>query len=150
WPAANKIRRDHPISKIDIFTGWIVDGITVTYDLADGTQKAVQHGSKTVTATVTLNAHYLLFADTEVIADVSGMAGYHNYYKKALVCTISFNILDTKTGIMRVAGPYGNSDKANAGQPYHFSGPFVFAGFADNAAEHGMSPNFLRHSREYS
>lgn len=103
------------------------------------------------------------------------MAGYHNYYKKALVCTISFNILDTKTGIMRVAGvgpppcslfqdklltgillrdaspqPYGNSDKANAGQPYHFSGPFAFAGFADNAAEHGMSPNFLRHSRECS
>lgn len=50
------------------------------------------------------DAHCLFFAETEVIAGVSGKAGYHSYYKKSFICSISFNVLDTSKGTMRVAG----------------------------------------------
>jgi hypothetical protein len=41
WPKTQAIRR---ISHIEVYSGWIVDSVRITYDMVAGGTKTVQHG----------------------------------------------------------------------------------------------------------
>lgn len=109
------------IKQISVFSGWVVDGISVTYCLADGTDKIVRHGMYPCPP----NEHVIKIEANEVLQSASGKAGYHSYYKTALVNQITFVVKNTATGATRTAGPFGNSDHTNQGNDFQFIGPIV-------------------------
>ncbi|EPQ53680.1 lectin [Gloeophyllum trabeum ATCC 11539] len=128
WPAMQKIDMAHPIRQIDIFSGWIVDGVTVTYQLQGGSTAKGAHGTSSTRSTVKLS-------DKETLLAVVGRAGNHSYYKRSVVHQLTFVILDTSNGKVRQEGPFGNEDASNQGEVFHVSGPIALAGYAKNGTD---------------
>ncbi|KAF5347826.1 hypothetical protein D9757_014315 [Collybiopsis confluens] len=94
------LNMDHPIEEIRLRHGWVVDGFEVKYRLASGLTHTIVHGS-----TPGLNPSKTIFvAENEVVFSVTGRAGWHKFYNRALVHKISFVILDKTTGRLRVEG----------------------------------------------
>jgi len=134
WPSQNIINTVAPILKIEIAHGWVVDSLDITYNLTGGiAPQTVRHGSPIPPrSTVTIG-------ESEVIVGVSGKAGLHPYYKRSLLNQISFIILNSTTGAIRTAGPFGNGDQGGYGTTFHASGPVAFAGYETNESQIGMS-----------
>lgn len=60
WPSGFTIDTSNPIAKIELWSGWVIDAITVTYRLADGSWKAVKHGANvTPSRVIELGRQYL-------------------------------------------------------------------------------------------
>ncbi|KZO99355.1 hypothetical protein CALVIDRAFT_595964 [Calocera viscosa TUFC12733] len=99
------------IRSISLYEGWLVDSLEVTYVLKDGSTKTANHlGSSKANVTIS-------FSPTELLVGVTGKTGLPGYYENLpYLNSVSFVILDTETGKVRVAGPYGVGGPATA---YH-------------------------------
>ncbi|KAI0643980.1 hypothetical protein C8Q79DRAFT_973775 [Trametes meyenii] len=118
----------HPIQQITVSSGWIVDGFSVTYQLADGTTAVLDHGSQFPAATIVkLNAN-------EKLVGVFGRAGPQSYYHRELINSIGFVIFDTSTTATRIVGPFGNTNHSNQGTTFYHSDVLAFGGFAQPGA----------------
>ncbi|KAM5536421.1 hypothetical protein V8D89_009857 [Ganoderma adspersum] len=121
----------HPIHQIDVSSGWIVDGLSITYQLEGGKTTAMQHGSafKPPKGVVSFGAN-------EVLAAVYGREGYMPYYKRNMVTAISFVVFDTNTEKSRTVGPFGTS---GAGNEFWVSDVLALGSFAQKTATVGLS-----------
>ncbi|PSS36975.1 hypothetical protein PHLCEN_2v1191 [Hermanssonia centrifuga] len=122
WPGQLNLNLNHPISQVSVAAGWEIDGIGITYNLANGSQVSFVHGSNPNTA-VNLGA-------TEYIQSIIGRAGYQTYYKASLVNQLTFVIVDNSTLAVRTAGPFGNGDESNNGSPFTVSNPIALSGYS--------------------
>ncbi|KAH9913697.1 uncharacterized protein BXZ73DRAFT_106876 [Epithele typhae] len=116
----------HPIKNIDISCGWIVDGVTITYQVAGtGGSSVLSHGSvfSPPSSSVAIGA-------TEIVAAVFGRAGYQTYYEREMINNVGFVIFDTDKATTRIAGPFGNGDNSNQGAPFYASDVLAFGSFA--------------------
>ncbi|KZT57491.1 hypothetical protein CALCODRAFT_483162 [Calocera cornea HHB12733] len=99
------------IKSIHLYEGWLVDGISITYHLQNGSTKTANHLG-TAKANVTID-----FKSSDVLVGVSGRTGLNGYYhEKPYLNSLSFTIFDHATGKVRVEGPYGVAGPATA---YH-------------------------------
>ncbi|GJJ07936.1 hypothetical protein Clacol_002143 [Clathrus columnatus] len=134
WPGISPLDVKHPITVIEVRHGWVVDALNITYKLKDGTTKQIKHGAESGG-----NSTVIQLSEDEVLADISGKAGYHSYYKKALVCQLSLVIFNEKTSTFRTVGPLGNGDNTNQGAVFHDAGTLAFAGYETSGAQTGIS-----------
>lgn len=134
WPAQVAILADRPIAQIDIRSGWIVDNITITYNLANGTKSSpiVHGGTGGGAASIPLGQY-------EIISSIQGKAGNHSYYGRPYVCSISFTILDTQSLVTRTTSVYGNGDGANQGDPFQVAQPYALAGATYTDGQTGVA-----------
>ncbi|EJT98372.1 hypothetical protein DACRYDRAFT_24437 [Dacryopinax primogenitus] len=90
------------IHQIRLYEGWLLDGFEVTYVLENGSTRVANHlGTATPNAIVT-------FADDEVLVALTGKTTLPGYFNNdRYLNSVSFVILNTKTGGVRVAGPFG-------------------------------------------
>ncbi|KIK69395.1 hypothetical protein GYMLUDRAFT_152582 [Collybiopsis luxurians FD-317 M1] len=128
WPAYNPdgpiINFSHPITQIEVRSGWIIDALNVTYSLTNGKTTTVKHGSQTGGT-----SHIVTLGENEIIVATYGWAGYYEYYQTSLLIQISFNIFDTKACTMRTEGPFGADAGVAQGTVFQVSDPLAFAGF---------------------
>ncbi|KAI9062537.1 hypothetical protein FKP32DRAFT_1604047 [Trametes sanguinea] len=131
----------HPIQKIVISCGWVVDGFAVTYQLTNGSSTTIKHGSQFSGNPKTVD---VTFNKNERLVGVFGRAGYQTFYKRDMINNINFVIFDTAAGTTRVAGPYGNVNKSNEGAPFYVSDVLAFGSFARaNAPDIGLCGLFF-------
>ncbi|OSD04754.1 hypothetical protein PYCCODRAFT_1465720 [Trametes coccinea BRFM310] len=124
-PKKGQLDLKHPIQKIVISCGWVVDGFAVTYQLADGSSTTKAHGSQFPKA-----SDVVTFNQNERLVGVFGRAGPQSYYHRNMVNNIGFVIFDTETGTTRTAGPYGNGNRSNQGAPFYVSDVLAFGSIA--------------------
>ncbi|KAI0635434.1 hypothetical protein C8Q77DRAFT_1156721 [Trametes polyzona] len=124
----NQLDLHHPIKRITVSHGWVVDGISVTYQLVGGGVSTFDHGSQFPHASV------IDFDANEVLVGVFGRAGPQAYYKRDLVNNIGFVIYDTAKASTRIVGPFGNGNNSNEGKAFYVSDVIAFGGFAKEAA----------------
>ncbi|OJT13123.1 hypothetical protein TRAPUB_10327 [Trametes pubescens] len=128
---------NRPIKRIAVSNGWIVDGIAITYNLANGKNETLHHGSQFK------NADIIDFDPNEILATVFGRAGRQSFYEREMVNNIGFVIFDTVKGTTRTVGPYGNVNGATEGKPFLCSDVIAFGGFAENTDTLGLSGLFF-------
>ncbi|EIW56064.1 uncharacterized protein TRAVEDRAFT_129128, partial [Trametes versicolor FP-101664 SS1] len=116
-----------PIKRITVSCGWIIDGISITYNLSDGKTATLEHGSQFGSAATAID-----FNADEVLASVLGRAGRQSYYQREMVNNIGFVIFDTAKGTTRTVGPFGNGNRATEGTPFICSDVVAFGGFAES------------------
>ncbi|KAJ7069154.1 hypothetical protein C8F01DRAFT_1226607, partial [Mycena amicta] len=107
-----------------------VDGIQITYGPSshDGVQTVVAHGTTDKCTDANLKKSVFTIADAETIASIS-ITMDKTQPSGLRVTSISFSILNTKTGITRTAGPYGGSTSTVF--TVNVTGKFIaLAGFA--------------------
>ncbi|KAH9846899.1 hypothetical protein C2E23DRAFT_540146 [Lenzites betulinus] len=128
---------NRPIKQMKISSGWVIDGFSVTYNLAGGTTTTLTHGSQfPQAATIDFNAN-------EVLVAVYGRAGSQTYYGREFVSQVYFDIFNTSTATTRTAGPFGNGNGANEGNTFYCSDVMAFGGFAENKDTLGLSGLFF-------
>ncbi|KAI8973077.1 hypothetical protein BD414DRAFT_539980 [Trametes punicea] len=115
----------HPISQINVSCGLVVDGISVTYQLSDGTSTTMTHGSPDFP-----NVHIIKLNHNERLAGVFGRAGPHSFFHRQMVNTLSFVIHDSVKGTARIDGPHGNPDGQDEGSSFYVSDVLAFGSFA--------------------
>ncbi|KAJ6482644.1 lectin [Mycena sanguinolenta] len=126
----------HPIKQMDIYGGWVVDAISTTYRLSDGTTKVIKRGSNQSAD----NLQSVVLNDNEIISQICGFAGPYQYYNQSLLIQVQLVIFDTKTGAVRVAGPFGGTGGLASGQLFSVSNPMALAGFETaGSAQTGIS-----------
>ncbi|KAI0329341.1 hypothetical protein GY45DRAFT_1325122 [Cubamyces sp. BRFM 1775] len=123
-PDKAQLDANHSIQQITVSSGWIVDGFSVTYQLANGGSTTINHGSQFAAAAV------IKFNGNERLVGVFGRAGNQSYYKRALVNSISFVIFDSAKCTTRTVGPFGNGNMSNEGTPFYSSDILAFGGFS--------------------
>ncbi|KAF8748775.1 hypothetical protein RHS01_10589 [Rhizoctonia solani] len=109
-----------PIKSIEVWSGQVVDGLLVTYNLADGSTKDVMHGAGGGGKTK------ISLSPTERIVEVNGIYGIH----------------DSATGFYRHTASFGIPSQRDFVQETRkdlcVRGPLVgFAGVANNSANQG-------------
>ncbi|KAJ2915203.1 hypothetical protein MD484_g5209, partial [Candolleomyces efflorescens] len=132
FPASMTINASHPLSKITLMHGGVVDGIEIEYAMDDGQTTKVSHGTSTEASNPGLNKSTVTLADRENIVAISGIHGSCQYGIR--VSQLSFAIYDSGSGQMRIAGPFGGAE-TDSPQRFHVTanGTFVaFGGFAVN------------------
>ncbi|PIL32642.1 hypothetical protein GSI_05346 [Ganoderma sinense ZZ0214-1] len=134
--ANNTLNSTYPIHQISVSSGWIVDGISVSYNLQGGEPETaiVSHGSvfNPPNGVVTFGAN-------EVLAAVYGREGYHTTYKRDMITNIAFVVFNTNTEQYRTAGPFGNGDGSNQGQPFWTSDVLALGSFGQSTPSLGLS-----------
>ncbi|KAJ7232745.1 lectin [Mycena rebaudengoi] len=115
----------HPIKQMDFYGGWVVDSISTTYRLSNGTTKVIKRGSNQSAD----NLQSVVLKDNEIISQISGFAGPYDYYNQSLLIQVQLVIFDTQTGAIRVAGPFGGSGGLASGKLFSVSNPMALAGF---------------------
>ncbi|KAJ7808588.1 hypothetical protein B0H14DRAFT_3761458 [Mycena olivaceomarginata] len=126
----------HPIKQIDIYGGWVVDAISTTYRLSDGSTKVIKRGSNQSAD----NLHSVVLKDNEIISQICGFAGPYQYYNQSLLIQVQLVIFDTQTGAIGVAGPFGGTGGLASGKLFSVSKPMALAGFETaGSAQTGIS-----------
>ncbi|KAJ6481061.1 hypothetical protein C8R45DRAFT_1215904 [Mycena sanguinolenta] len=115
----------HPIKQIDICGGWVIDTITTTYRMTDGSLKTIHRGSPVGTPNLTS----VKLNDNEIISQICGFAGNYSYYNQSLVIQLTLVITDTSNGNVRVVGPLGAKNGLADGKFFSVSNPLALAGF---------------------
>jgi len=131
----------HPINRIEVSHGWIVDGLKIYYQRLllggespkDSLVTVCQHGTEKRDASV------IDLKSTEIIKSVFGRAGYQKHYQRDMINSIGFVIFDDRTCTTRVAGPFGNENGSSDGEPFHVANIVAFGGYARPAAECGLA-----------
>ncbi|KAJ2915215.1 hypothetical protein MD484_g5210, partial [Candolleomyces efflorescens] len=132
FPASMTINASHPLSSITVMHGGVVDGIEVEYARDDDQTTKVSHGTSSASTDPNLKKSTVTLGDKENIVAVSGVHGSSQFGVR--VAQLSFAIYDNGSGLMRIAGPFGNGE-ADSPQRFHVTanGTFVaFGGFAVN------------------
>ncbi|KAJ6568831.1 hypothetical protein B0H19DRAFT_937791, partial [Mycena capillaripes] len=127
----------HPIKQIDIYGGWVIDAMSITYRLSDGSTKVIKRGSNQANMQGNLNS--VVLKDNEIISQICGFAGPYQYYNQSLLIQVQLVIYDTQTGAVRVAGPFGGGNGLASGQPFSVSNPMALAGFETAGSAQSMS-----------
>ncbi|KAB5587909.1 hypothetical protein CTheo_8649 [Ceratobasidium theobromae] len=124
----------HPIVSVAIASGWVIDGIQVTYRLRNGQTQTVSHGSiRSSGNTLTLN-------DNEYISEVNGKSGVADNREPWMgdcVQQLSIVVRNSVTGAQRTFGPFGTARglAESATTRISWSGRLLaFAGRADDSA----------------
>ncbi|KAI0710573.1 hypothetical protein C8Q76DRAFT_67615 [Earliella scabrosa] len=134
----NTLDKVHPIQRITISSGWVVDGISVTYQLDNGNNVTLHHGSQWKNPTAEIR-----FGPNEILVGVFGRAGMQRFYKREMVNQIGFVICDLGTCEIRKVGPYGNANNSNDGTVFYTSDVLAFGGFAEHTDHLGLSGLFF-------
>ncbi|KAF7370072.1 Lectin [Mycena sanguinolenta] len=119
------INPQHPITQMDICGGWVIDTITTTYQMSDGSTKTIHRGSPVSNSNLTsvkLNGN-------EIITQICGFAGNYSYYNQSLLIQLTLVITDTSNGNVRVVGPLGAKNGLADGKFFSVSNPLALAGF---------------------
>ncbi|THG98107.1 hypothetical protein EW026_g4019 [Hermanssonia centrifuga] len=126
----------------DVFTFVIpmVDGIQITYQLANGGTTTLNHGGQSSSAQI------IKLSDDESLVGVFGRAGPQTYYKRDMINNIGFVFFNDKTDTVRTVGPFGNSNNSNEGTSFYSSNVFAFGGFAVSENALGLSGLFFYRS----
>ncbi|KAJ2932516.1 hypothetical protein H1R20_g4607, partial [Candolleomyces eurysporus] len=134
FPASLTIHVNRPLKYITIMHGGVIDGIEVEYDKHDGQTTKFSHGTSSRSSSDPgVKKSTITIGDKENIIAVSGLHGSSRWGVRIL--QLSFAICDTRTGNMRVAGPYGSGQSDSTPHPFHVTanGSFVaLGGFAVN------------------
>ncbi|RXW12890.1 hypothetical protein EST38_g12964 [Candolleomyces aberdarensis] len=127
-PANVTINVDKPITSITVMHGYVVDGIEITYSESDSaaTTTTVSHGTSSECTDLNLKKSHIYFGDTENIIAVSGLQGVSEWGLRIL--QLSFVIYDSKTGGVRVEGPFGGG-VGDSVQPFRFTANGILIGF---------------------
>ncbi|GAB1528349.1 hypothetical protein RhiTH_011543 [Rhizoctonia solani] len=131
--AANDLNALHAINKIEFNSGWVVDGIRVTYSTELGLERVKVHG--------TFNeAHVrdkvVTIAADEYISAAMGLHGHPNgrYDYGDCIQKIRFRITNSKTGSERHTEYFGAAEQLQNPQEFKWEGRLSsFAGIADNS-----------------
>ncbi|KAB5589616.1 hypothetical protein CTheo_6933 [Ceratobasidium theobromae] len=124
----------HPIVNVTITSGWVIDGITVTYRLRNGQTQTIGHGTtRTSSDTLTLN-------ENEYISAVNGKSGSANNGEPWMgdcVQQLTLVVRNSVTGAQRTYGPFGTAKglSGSATTWISWSGQLLaFAGRANDSA----------------
>ncbi|KAF8626609.1 hypothetical protein AX17_006527 [Amanita inopinata Kibby_2008] len=129
------INISHPIARIEVSSGWVVDGIAITYRLDAGSTVRIAHGSD-----FGIYANVIDLTATEIVMAVYGRAGYNSCYRRSMINQISFAIFDTELLSIRTVGPFGDPDNIEEGKPFYTTSPVALSGYAvDGAKTLGLS-----------
>ncbi|KAJ2932515.1 hypothetical protein H1R20_g4606, partial [Candolleomyces eurysporus] len=104
FPASVTIDVTRPLKYITIMV--TIDGIELEYATNDAETTKFSHGTSHRNTDPYVIRSTLTLGDKENIVAVSGLHG--SSYWGVRVLQLSFAICDTRTGRMRVAGPYGS------------------------------------------
>ncbi|KAI0748921.1 hypothetical protein C8Q74DRAFT_1212442 [Fomes fomentarius] len=134
--------KQHPIQSIYISSGWVVDGIAVKYQLKNGENTTLHHGSQFADRKEVKLQH------NEILVGVFGSAGRQGCFgQREFVSKIGFVICDLNTGDIRIAGPYGPPKDAknfwDHGEAFYVSDVLAFGGFAEHTSNLGLSGLFF-------
>ncbi|KZT10239.1 uncharacterized protein LAESUDRAFT_809946 [Laetiporus sulphureus 93-53] len=121
---------NHPITRIELSAGWVLDGLKIHYKLKHPNLRniTVTHGEFAESAD---NRATINLQDSEIILAIYGRAGYQNFYKQKLINSINFIIFDQQTSSFRVSDTFGNKPgclNENNGSTFHVSNVMAFAG----------------------
>ncbi|KAF8321384.1 uncharacterized protein EI90DRAFT_2506701 [Cantharellus anzutake] len=125
---------DRPISDLTLYHGRVIEGLTVTYNLRDGTTRTSIHG--TPNRDHLNNFTYLELSDKEIVNSITGKVGVRGSSEKSSIVRLAFEVRNTATGNIRFLGPFGDTRDDGQGQDFAVPGPiFAFAGrdFGDQA-----------------
>ncbi|KAJ7851823.1 hypothetical protein B0H14DRAFT_3660073 [Mycena olivaceomarginata] len=123
---------------IELMAGWVVDGITTTYRLSDGSVKVIPRG--TPLTKTSPNYKSIVLGANEIVSQICGFAGSYPYYNQSLCIQVQFVIMDTSTGAIRVVGPFGGGNGLASGTLFSVSNPMALAGFETaGSAQTGIS-----------
>ncbi|KAF8598483.1 hypothetical protein BDV93DRAFT_609831 [Ceratobasidium sp. AG-I] len=131
---ANDLKTPHSINKIEFNSGWVLDGMRVTYSTVPGLERQVVHGtfspSNVGDKVVSLGAN-------EYVSKAEGVHGRPNgqYDYGDCIQKIQFTIKNSETGQQRTAGPFGSAQSLKPQDAKSFSWEghlYAFAGRADN------------------
>ncbi|KAF8601205.1 hypothetical protein BDV93DRAFT_558700 [Ceratobasidium sp. AG-I] len=126
---------DRPIVKVIVTSGWVVDGIKITYRLRNGSTQTVAHGTTGYNNDVTLTLN-----DNEYISAATGKSGHAGNGEPWMgdcVQQLELRITNSVTGAQRTYGPRGTAQglSADSTTMIPWSGRLIaFAGSADNNA----------------
>ncbi|KAJ7873492.1 hypothetical protein B0H14DRAFT_3438265 [Mycena olivaceomarginata] len=128
----------YPMKQIELMAGWVVDGITTTYRLSDGSVKVIPRG--TPLTKTSPNYKSIVLSANEIVSQICGFAGSYPYYNQSLCIQVQFVIMDTSTGAIRVVGPFGGGNGLASGTLFSVSNPMALAGFETaGGAQTGIS-----------
>ncbi|KAJ2923576.1 hypothetical protein H1R20_g13515, partial [Candolleomyces eurysporus] len=130
FPAIDVTR---PLKYITIMHGGVIDGIELEYATNDAETTKFSHGTSHRNSDPYVIKSTITLGDKENIIAVSGSHGSSSWGYRVL--QLSFAIYDTRTGRMRIAGPYGRGRSDLTSHPFHVTanGAFVaLGGFAIN------------------
>ncbi|KAF7316035.1 hypothetical protein MIND_00121200 [Mycena indigotica] len=120
-----------PIKNIKIMHGGVIDGIEVKYyKSSSGGTQTVHHGTSSDCDDSSLHKSDIPIGDTESIIAISGKSGSSSWGIR--VTQLSFAIYDSKTGNLRISGPYGNSGSGTAFRVTANGNFIALGGFAIN------------------
>ncbi|RXW14808.1 hypothetical protein EST38_g11045 [Candolleomyces aberdarensis] len=131
FPANLKINARRPIKYITVIHGGVIDGIDIEYVKNDGQTTSVSHGTSSRNfSDLYMKTSTVALGDNENIIAVSGLHGPSQWGVRVL--QLSFAICDTRTGQMRVAGPFGGGESVSTATPQPFrvsaNGTFIALG----------------------
>ncbi|KAJ3557771.1 hypothetical protein NM688_g1287 [Phlebia brevispora] len=137
-PNKHTLDVNYPIREIRISSSAVIEGIEVTYSLANAVGAAtISHGSRFSEADkVCISAH-------ETLVGVFGRAGFQTEYERKLITNIGFMLFDSQLAAVRVAGPFGSLDPLCEGEAFYVSDVIAFGGFAQNDKHLGLSGLFF-------
>ncbi|GAB1527404.1 hypothetical protein RhiTH_010579 [Rhizoctonia solani] len=127
-----------PIKSIEIWSGQVVDGLLVTYNMLDGSTQDVMHGATGGTKTK------IDLSPTERIVEVNGIYGVASPTTDwgTQIQLLTFRIYDSATNFYRTTASFGIPNQHDFVQETRkdlcVRGPLVgFAGVANNSANQG-------------
>ncbi|KAJ2932514.1 hypothetical protein H1R20_g4605, partial [Candolleomyces eurysporus] len=119
FPANLKINVRQPIKYITVIHGGVIDGIEIEYVKNDGQTTSVCHGTSSRNfSDLYLKTSTVAIGDNENIIAVSGLHGSSRWGVRVL--QLSFAICGSRTGQMRVVGPFGGGESVSTATPQPF------------------------------
>ncbi|KAG8711778.1 hypothetical protein FRC08_015459 [Ceratobasidium sp. 394] len=108
------------ITKVEFNTGWVVDGMRVTYNTTNGAERVIPHGTFSV---ANVGDQFFTVGDSEYISKVEGVHGSPNgaYDYGDCIQKIQFTIKNSSTNQERVTPYYGLANNLPPGNAVPFS-----------------------------
>ncbi|KAG8771088.1 hypothetical protein FRC12_003866 [Ceratobasidium sp. 428] len=132
--AANDLHPEHSIKTIELNTGWVVDGIKITYRTKQGAERKCTHGTFPPSGIVDHTVH---LGANQYISKIDGITGSpngdHNYGD--CIQKIRFQITNSKTHEHHYTDYFGLAKRLKPEHQKHFHWEgrlYAFAGRADN------------------
>ncbi|KAI0332699.1 hypothetical protein GY45DRAFT_1368931 [Cubamyces sp. BRFM 1775] len=131
---------EHPIRSITLYSRFVVDGISVTYQLANGENMTLDHGLQDVQSMAVID-----FNDQERLVGVFGSSGFHPWYRRNVILTIGFILFGAATATTRVVDPFKPEPASSSGEvtSFYASDVLAFGGFHRPGSDQSAGINGL-------